>query len=379
MGDDARVMSQRHLVALDGLRALAVIAVIVFHARNNVAPSALGHAYAWIAIAGWVGVDLFFVLSGFLITGILLDSKPRPRYFRNFYIRRTLRIFPLYYAVLVLALLVGPVVFGDRDPGVRFILHEQGWLWTYMTNVEVLRHDGMLYTSDWLSLTHMWSLAIEEQFYLVWPLLVYLLPRRALVVVASAIVVLAPLGRWMLLEHGVSPEATYEWTTSHLDALAVGSLLAVLVRARPDAVRVVTRALGLIGVAGVLVVIAHAHRLELDERWLQIGGLSALALGFGGVVLYAAGGGARWLTHPALVAIGTYSYGIYIFHALLLPLYRRVIDVDALATLLHSSLAAALVFTAIVVAATTAIAALSWHLFERRFLALKDRWAPTSR
>src|SRR5205823_4429412 len=119
--------------ALDGLRAIAVVSVIVFHTRTH----GLAPAIDAVVMTGWVGVDLFFVLSGFLITGILLDAKGGARYFRNFYIRRTLRIFPLYYTVLLCALVVAPHVL-STDDATRALVAKQGWLWAYAQNFEEL-------------------------------------------------------------------------------------------------------------------------------------------------------------------------------------------------------------------------------------------------
>jgi peptidoglycan/LPS O-acetylase OafA/YrhL len=368
--DDDKPRLGRHMPALDGLRAFAVTAVILYHARTGAATSgSISRAYEWLGIAGWVGVDLFFVLSGFLITGILLDSKDQPHYFRNFYVRRTLRIFPLYYAVLAVTLFIGPLVFGTADPGVRRILHEQGWLWTYTTNLDVARTGEKLFTSDWLSLTHLWSLAIEEQFYLVWPLLVYLAPRRWMVAIAGAIVIGAPLLRALLLHTGTSEVSVYEFTPCRLDTLALGALCAVLVRTQSEAsVRRAATWMMALGALALVAVLARVHRLEAEDDLVQIVGLSALALLFGGVVVRGALG-VRWLSHPALTTVGKYSYGIYVFHALLYPLYRRIIPND---TAVGSLALAVLMFVA-----TFVIAAASWHVFERRFLALKDRFAPT--
>ena len=123
---------------------------------------------------GWIGVDLFFVLSGFLITGILYDAKGGPHYFRNFYMRRSLRIFPLYYAFLILIFAVMPLL---RASGADHV-GKQVWMWTYLSNVLFARvgWEGMPAHT-----THLWSLAIEEQFYLLWPLLVWLASRRRLI------------------------------------------------------------------------------------------------------------------------------------------------------------------------------------------------------
>ncbi len=366
-GEELR--SGRHIQALDGLRALAVAAVILYHARVTLAGGGIVRGYEVAALAGWVGVDLFFVLSGFLITGILLDSKGGDHYFRNFYVRRTLRIFPLYYGVLIVVLVILPRFLDTSDPGQQTILHEQGWLWTYTTNLEVWRWGGKLFTSGWMSLTHFWSLAIEEQFYLVWPLLVWLLSRRGLTIAAVAIVIAAPILRAAMLAGGVSPAIVYEVTPCRLDPLALGALAAVLVRARPEWVGRASLGMAAAGALGVLAVAAIEHGFDAEAYGVQTIGLSALALGFGGAVLRAADG-ARWLEHRALTTIGKYSYGIYVFHALLLPVYKRILT--------PTTLAGAIAYLALVFGASVAIAAVSWHVYERRFLALKDRWAPTS-
>ena len=353
--------------ALDGLRALAALSVITFHTRSAVdGGSSISHAYAWLAVAGWSGVDLFFVLSGFLITGILLDAKDHPHYFRNFYMRRVLRIFPLYYAVLVFMLLVAPHLFGADDPGVQRILDHQAYLWTYTTNFAVVHGGSEFFTGGWMWLTHLWSLAVEEQFYLVWPLLVFVLPRRWLVGAAAAIVVAAPILRHVLISGGMSGEAIYQLTPCRLDTLAIGALIAVLVRARPEWTDRVIRGLALAGALGVAGALVIAHRLDSEDPAVQVIGFSALALGFAAIVLRASRG-VRWLEHPVLMRLGRYSYGIYIFHALMLPGLRAHWKPPANA-------GGALAFTFVIVAASTALAAFSWHVFERRFLALKDRF-----
>jgi peptidoglycan/LPS O-acetylase OafA/YrhL len=369
-------VARRHVAALDGLRAFAVIAVIIYHTMDPT---------PWLAVdravkSGWVGVDLFFVLSGFLITGILLDSKGSPRFFRNFYIRRTLRIFPLYYAVLVAALLVAPH-FLPSDSAVHAILDKQGWLWAYAQNIEELRHGGKSWKAGWLNLTHLWSLSVEEQFYLVWPAVVYLTARRSLAAVAAAIVIGAPLLRAAMLHAGTPPQVIYAFTLCRLDTLAVGALLAVLVRSRPELVTTVVRALLAIGGIAVLAIAIATGGFDAENYTVQIIGYTAAAALFGGVVLRAAQPRTSpgLLGHPILTTIGRYSYGIYIFSELLDPLFNRIYSIDRIGVLVHSRVLANVGFTAFALAASTGIAAISWHVFEKRFLALKDRWAPVER
>src|SRR5262245_10664845 len=159
-----------HIPALDGIRGIAILLVLLFHFGQY------GHGLPYPAVfvdklfhricqIGWVGVDLFFVLSGFLITGILYDSKGRNHYFRNFYVRRCLRILPLYYFSLILFLIVLPKLF-PLHTGFRSLRQDSFWYWTYLSNVRVAYR-------GWDSfgvLDHFWSLAVEEQFYLLWPI-----------------------------------------------------------------------------------------------------------------------------------------------------------------------------------------------------------------
>ncbi|HLL88149.1 MAG TPA: acyltransferase, partial [Tepidisphaeraceae bacterium] len=183
--------ARTHYPALDGLRGLAILLVMVSH---YVAPPAGGGRWGLVfrraADAGWVGVDLFFALSGFLITGILLDAKGKPGFFRNFFARRTLRVFPLYYGVLFVVCVLLPAL-GLLKLGVPL---SQRWLWLYATNLFPLLRSadgaGFFFPNSWdLQFGHFWSLAVEEHFYLAWPLVVYALGRRPLMVTCAALMV----------------------------------------------------------------------------------------------------------------------------------------------------------------------------------------------
>jgi peptidoglycan/LPS O-acetylase OafA/YrhL len=171
--------------ALDGLRGIAIILVMLHHFTYYRPETGIDAVIAGVPLFGWVGVDLFFVLSGFLITGILLDSRGSTRYFTNFYARRTLRIFPLYYLVLFLALVALPqfpsvhtVLAGDIEMPPRWPY------WAYLTNFSVAERG---FVHGWVDVA--WSLAIEEQFYLVWPLVIWLCPQRLLPWLCTAIVI----------------------------------------------------------------------------------------------------------------------------------------------------------------------------------------------
>ncbi|MBD0321145.1 MAG: acyltransferase, partial [Gemmatimonadetes bacterium] len=182
-----------HLPALDGLRGVAVALVVLLHFTLFVPAGPVESFFSRGVGTGWMGVDLFFVLSGFLITGILYDSRDSPAYFRNFYARRSLRIFPLYYAYLFAIFAVLPRVqagaAGPAEESARI------WVWTYLSNVLFARGGWEVMPGH---TTHLWSLAVEEQFYLLWFAAVVMAPRRWLLPTIVGCLVVAPIFRGLL-------------------------------------------------------------------------------------------------------------------------------------------------------------------------------------
>jgi len=268
----------RHRIpALDGVRGLAVLWVVLFHATNSIGHSSpLVRAVLAVTHAGWFGVEIFFTLSGFLITGILLDSRCKPPrdYFGTFYWHRTLRIFPIYFLLLALLVVVPSVIPIAQTEGWRRYLHEQGWFWLYGSNIlrEYAGTSSPVLEFDWFELTHTWSLAVEEHFYLAWPMLVYLLTGRQLWVTALGLMALSIGLHFIPLDPLASGVLA---TPKHMTGLCVGACFAMWVRKHPSSL----------------------PRFERLVRPL----------------------GARWL-----VFFGTYSYGLYLYHYLLAPLWRRV-------------------------------------------------------
>jgi peptidoglycan/LPS O-acetylase OafA/YrhL len=184
-----------HVPELDGIRGLAIAMVMALHFVNNavIPTNVVERAAIKLTNYGLWGVDLFFVLSGFLSTGILIDSKGRPGYFANFYARRTLRIFPLYYAVLLLlTVLIPAAVLQAFDPQLLTLRPMWPWLYLYGTNVYL----GPQTSFSIPYVSHFWSLAVEEHFYLVWPLLVWWLTPRAVMRVSVALSSPAPGSPW---------------------------------------------------------------------------------------------------------------------------------------------------------------------------------------
>jgi peptidoglycan/LPS O-acetylase OafA/YrhL len=370
---------QGRLPALDGLRGAAILMVLVYHftlyggMQPDTAPDAL---YAGVAMLGWVGVDLFFVLSGFLITGILRDTRDEPFYFRNFYARRTLRIFPVYYATLIVAFGLIPALFTISD-GFERLLGDQLWYWTYLVNFEVARD----YWPEFFALGHLWSLAVEEQFYLLWPLLVFCVRGRRLGAVCIAIVAAAPLIRWGLVQAG-STLGAYVLMPARSDALALGALIALIAR-KPGGVARLARSVRpvmAVSASALLAMLLWRGGLGTEDRVVQVFGFSAVALFFGALLVLALAAPAesalgKLLRNRALRITGQYSYALYLFHhPIAIFLGANYMPVGSLPRLLGSQLPAQVFFFAVAGAASFALAWLSWRLIELPFLRLKTRF-----
>jgi peptidoglycan/LPS O-acetylase OafA/YrhL len=348
---------------LDGLRFFAVMAVVVAH---NWDPTLTGWLLDRVNLGG-LGVGLFFVLSGFLITGILLQGRqdgPAPPnrlwFMRQFYVRRFLRIFPIYYLVLI-----GITILGSERSEVL------PWLYTYTTNIYIWHH------LIFLRFSHFWTLAVEEQFYLLWPLLLLFLPRRWLVPTLIVLISVAPLYRlYATYRYPADASLAGSFTSGtltlgHLDSLGLGALLAIAFQARGDRVRAtLTRIVLPLGLAIYLTVLALSH-YRIDDRAMLALDKTGAALAFCSLVGVASIGlrglSGRVLEYGPIVYLGKISYGIYIFH-LLVPLiafawFAKHLGIDYSNRGFINFLATS--------AATIAVAALSWQFFEAPINRLK--------
>jgi peptidoglycan/LPS O-acetylase OafA/YrhL len=325
----------RHMPQLDGLRAFAVLGVIASHSCE--AP--VFHE------AGDFGVRLFFVLSGFLITGILLgcrDLDPGTAT-RAFYCRRALRIFPLYFATLIAFTFVLP--FAGMDGAFW-------WNATYLSNFR-----NLLTGHDLGPAGHFWTLAVEEQFYLLWPSVILFTPARYLRTVLVASVVIGPVARLATICAGIDPLVGRFATPCVLDSLCGGALLALM---RSAATPSVLRKIACAGIAVTALawsvpseVVAFVAR-DTGFALLSVFIVGTAAAGFSGIV-------GRTLMFRPIAYVGTISYGIYVLHQFVPPIGTRLqrligIDMD-LASLGFSRF----VFVTI---ASIAVAAVSWHFFE---------------
>jgi peptidoglycan/LPS O-acetylase OafA/YrhL len=355
-----------HIRALDGVRGLAIALVLMIHlleSNNQPAGSSLLHLIVTIKNLGWVGVDLFFALSGFLITGILYDSLGERHYFRNFYARRALRIFPLYYGVLlVLFLVFRPTWETGRQLYLQLAYLQNTPLWWHAPQVGALR--GVT--------VHLWSLAVEEQFYLVWPIVIFLLrDRRKLIWAALGLGLAAPLIRTALLMHGASFVTTYTSTICRADSLLSGAWLALAIRGeRRDRILRLAPAAFWIAVACCIAIGWKTGSFYWDQNVLvNTIGYSALAVAGTALIAMALRTGSvtnTMMDTSLLRWLGKYSYGIYVLHPMVGFLYMSWI-----ADHVHGKIALHLANAGATLLVALPLAWLSYHFYERRFLRLK--------
>lgn len=370
-----------HLPALDGIRGLAVMMVLVFHFVGQMLPTNwVERAIVGVTKYGLLGVDLFFVLSGFLITGLLYEAHDKRYYLRNFYMRRVLRIFPLYYGVLALVFFVAPLIPSLRGPTLDGLLDRQAWAWLYGVNLYLAGHKEWSFSY----LNHFWSLSIEEHFYLFWPFVVLLLARRprALMTVSLAISLGAMLARMIGIAMGLSWWITVVLTPFKLDGLALGAFLAVLVR-QPGGLDWLVRALPrVLVVAGGCVVATFVWTVLVSRQGLELVGSIRAALFqillacllVWGLIAPSVGATSRFFRSRGMVFLGTYSYGLYVYHHFISYYFAANRTELELANRLGSHGLAVALQATLGISVSIAVAYLSYELFEKRFLSLKHRF-----
>jgi len=366
---------------LDGLRGVAILLVILYHYIAMADPAGRETALAYVQDAfkmGWCGVDLFFVLSGFLIGGILLDAKHSPWFFKTFYRRRILRIFPLYYLWIGLYFLLAltPLL---RWTGPMGIVPTK---WTaipvytlFLQNV--VWHREPAYWTVWLS--PLWSLAVEEQFYLAMPCLVRFSTKCGLVTLLFITVAGAPIVRILAFKYlgATHPAAPYMLTPCRADALALGVLVAVgwrEERLKKWAQSHLKLLLGVIVMLlGGVIYLAIANPTQYTHT-MAIWGFSCVDSFFAGLLILALlapnGFWARFCRLAFLRDIGIVSYCIYIIHTFINSVCHYLISSSANGVSTFSSFGA----TLIAAVATWLLAKLSWHYFESPMVRLAHRY-----
>jgi len=356
--------SRSYYPALDGLRGLAIIMVILyhnFHFINNF-------------FFTWLGVDLFFVLSGYLITTILLKSVNSPHYLKNFYMKRVLRIFPLYYLALVIFLVIFPL-FGDHRPDLQFYVNHQWWFW--------------LYAENWLLsfqfpppgpnvLNHFWSLAVEEQFYLIWPFVILLIrkPGKLLYCVLSLLLLLLFVRSIIWMKHFPGVNYTTLYTFTRIDGICIGCITALVHQINYDFLRknmsVIVIALAIMNFGFYFI------NQSGNFPYLAFVGYTTFAAMFGLLVHEAVSGDTRIITlvfsNPVLRFFGLISYGLYVFHwpvySLTQQYFHNFLTIDVNLSEKMSAIGSSLIATLLAIL----LSVISYYTFELKFLKLKEKF-----
>ena len=363
LGPAGPVRADRYIPALDGIRGVAVMLVMMHHLMP-LEQVGVGLGVTRLVGTGWIGVDLFFVLSGFLITGILHDTKQDPHYFRNFYCRRALRVFPLYYSVLFIVLVVVPYAVtvlpigaGHREAvlqSVRGASEHQIWLWLYLNN---------FFGHSYNMLAHFWSLAVEEHFYLLWPLLMVKFDRRGAMRVCLLVVAAAVLSRFAWFMWPALPREPYIVTFCRMDSLAIGGLVALLLRGPTPQEALKRWGARIMLLSGVLLLLAVIREggLQHSGPIMNLIGYTVLAIFFASflmwMVLLSEGSlPIKVASFGPLRMLGRISYGLYVYHRLVRLPVAIVLPPKAVASAVGSPLLAATLWFVVAVAASIAVA-----------------------
>jgi peptidoglycan/LPS O-acetylase OafA/YrhL len=324
---------------------------------------------------GWLGVDLFFVLSGFLITDILLRTLDQPHFLRNFYTRRILRIFPLYYLALFLILIVLPF-FKSLQLDLTYYEDHQIWLWTYLQNwLYTFKHP---YGSK--ILLHFWSLAVEEQFYLLWPVTILLI-RKPKILLAISIGLLIAVGAtrfvlWNLHLKDLAYANLFLFT--RIDGICVGCMLALLIRIDFTFLRrKMALILAILAVFNFLFYFFN-KKYSPGSPFLAFVGYTTFAILFGLLVYEGVAGKIKVIdkifNNKVMKFFGRISYGLYVYHwpvyVLLFPVLKNFFTNQIVLSNLFANIVSALG----VITLSVIISVISYRYFESYFLRLKSKF-----
>ncbi len=314
------------------------------------------------------GVDLFFVLSGFLITGILLRTKTQQGYFSNFFARRSLRIFPLYFAAVATCVWLVPMA---KTPSPFDILKtEQVYLWTYLTNVR------MAWLNQWCfgPLDHFWSLAVEEHFYLIWPFVVYFLSSKSLLRLSVSLILIVGIARIFCATNSSFDVAVDVLTVFRCDSLFFGAVLAILM-SQSVSTRSIERfakwtlPIMLVSAFAIAMLRSRVHTFPstlCPAIWTVLLGI---------LVTRPVG---HWLSRSSTLAflrwLGKYSYGMYVVQLPLLSIISMQLYTDVLFPNSNNRVLIQLSYIPTMLASTMLLGFLSYHGLEKHFLRLKRRW-----
>lgn len=352
---------------LDILRFCAFLSVYAVHAvrisqqtlTDHRVPSVVAEAMTSLIRAGSYGVDLFFVLSAYLITELLDREKAATQSIslKSFYMRRILRIWPLYYFFLALAAAV-PFL----NPGHEFSL-------PHVLLFAVFLGNWSFYFLGWAGYVAipLWSLSVEEQFYLFWPPLVKRLSRRKLIAVAVGLVVVANLTRYLALWHHDGTRHIWTSTFAHLDSIGAGVLVSMWLNGKTPNLNIATRIAMLLAAVAALALRGHSVGLEPVDRlypWETIIEYPMVVLACAAILVAFLGMPIR---APTLEYLGKISYGLYVYHLTCVFVTDRLLRGDS--GIVHASLR-----IVVSLGMTIAVSALSYAVLEKPFLRIKRRF-----
>ncbi|MBO0952309.1 acyltransferase family protein [Fibrella forsythiae] len=351
-------MKLKHLYELDGIRALAALMVIVYHFTVSLeSNNGLLILIKKISIFGGTGPSLFFVLSGFLITRILLATRNNDSYFLIFYTRRALRIFPLYYLFLVVTYFIAPPLLSTSTPP----FNQQIWFWVYLQNIAA--------TFRWPNAGpgQFWSLAIEEHFYIFWPIIIYTCSMSKIKSIIYIIIINAVLTRILLLNYGY---ATGYFTLTMMDELAVGALLAIWeLQGKLKSQKNFITILAFTIVPGVCLWFMPSISGQTFIKIFKYIPLSFFYFSFLGILITLNENNLlkKLFRHRIATFTGKISYGLYVYHILCFELVRIHLNIDNIA-----------LYFILGLTATYVMSSISYYTFELKFLRLKDRFSYSS-
>jgi peptidoglycan/LPS O-acetylase OafA/YrhL len=376
----AKAGERFYLPELDALRFFAFLSVFIAHLDlprivKAAGRSIMGRLALALTGPGAFGVDLFFTLSAYLITTLLLKERAKSGTVdvKAFYVRRILRIWPLYFLLLACAFILSHLA--PNQFGVARI-----YFIAYLLLVGNFAQS--IYGPPGSFVGPLWSISVEEQFYLLWPLAMSRVSRRELTRIALGMLLLASLARFVMLACGSGREAIWNCTFTRLDPIAAGILVAAAPYESIAGLKLRTRA-GL-ALAGYLVWILVAHWCGMNPATFVSAtiGYPAIAAGSAAFVIAALGApavGARFMLNDGLIYLGRISYGLYMFHMLALTVVQFPTGMAGRAAVgglnSHSFIAAAAIRLVLTLGATVVLAAISYRWFETPFLRLKSRYA----
>ncbi|MGQ9427665.1 acyltransferase family protein [Gilvimarinus sp. F26214L] len=351
---------------LDGLRGMAVIAVILFHSSilgPNQAESSISKLLLVLLDLGWAGVDLFFVLSGFLITRIVLAARTRKGWLKSFFIKRVFRILPMYFLFVTLLLLLSYTIFKHRADFV-FIREQQAYFWFMLQNFLPLMN--MNWPPSLFHSGHLWTLAVEWQFYMIWPFLAGWLSHRALTISCIVVIIVALASRLVLSGLEAHIAFIYTLTFSRMDSLAIGALVALALQSSIDntTLRKLSNVLVFTGVGFFLVTMYLYGRISYHLPIMYTIGYTLLAAFFAGLLLKVIVANEKGMlrsmfSSQCLTAVGKYSYAMYIIHLPLMSSFGNF-----LMRFIGKEFYAQLIYLPVLFIATLSIAWLTWRTIE---------------